>query len=147
MRTILTRAVIILALAVSVAAPAAALDLADTRLLTQPAVSRANLAFVYAGDIWMADLDGRNVRRLTSDAGLETSPAFSPDGTLVAFSGQYDGNTDVYVVAASGGPPTRLTWHPGTTSSRGSPRMAPACCSRRPVPSSPSATRNCSRCR
>ncbi len=113
MRTILTRAVISLALAVSVAAPAAALDLADTRLLTQPAVSRANLAFVYAGDIWMADLDGRNVRRLTSDAGLETSPAFSPDGTLVAFSGQYDGNTDVYVVAASGGPPTRLTWHPG----------------------------------
>ncbi len=58
----------------ALAAPAAALDISDTRMLTQPAVSRTQLAFVYAGDIWISDLDGRNVRRLTSDAGLETSP-------------------------------------------------------------------------
>jgi tricorn protease len=101
------------------AAPAAALDISDTRMLGQPALSRSHLAFVYAGDIWISDPDGRNVRRLTSDSGLETSPTFSPDGTLVAFSGQYDGNTDVYIVAAAGGTPTRLTWHPGADTVQG----------------------------
>ena len=112
MRTTLIR-LAFLAAAAAAAAPAAALDITDTRMLTQPAISRSHIAFVYAGDIWIVDLDGQSARRLTSDAGLETSPAFSPDGTLVAFSGQYDGNTDVYVVAVAGGPPTRLTWHPG----------------------------------
>lgn len=90
-----------------------AADIQDTRLLTQPAVSDRHIAFVYAGDLWICDLDGRNVRRLTSDQGTESNPAFSPDGTQVAFSAQYDGNTDVFVVPAAGGVPTRLTWHPG----------------------------------
>jgi len=94
------------------AAPLAAVDTFDTRMLTQPAVSAERIAFVYANDIWTADLEGRDVRRLTSDVGAETAPAFSPDGRLVAFSGQYDGNTDVYVVPAGGGVPKRLTWHP-----------------------------------
>ena len=88
-------------------------DVTDTRLLTQPAVSSSHLAFVYAADLWVCDLDGRNVRRLTSGDGFESMPAFSPDGSLVAFSAQYDGNTDVYVVSVSGGVPKRLTWHPG----------------------------------
>ena len=90
----------------------AAVDTLDTKMLTRPAVSAERIVFVYANDLWTADLEGRNVRRLTSDAGAESNPAFSPDGSLVAFSGQYDGNTDVYVVAAGGGVPKRLTWHP-----------------------------------
>jgi tricorn protease len=91
-----------------------AVDTADTKLLTQPAVSAERLVFVYANDLWTAGLDGRDVRRLTSSPGVESNPAFSPDGSLIAFSGQYDGNTDVFVVPASGGVPKRLTWHPAT---------------------------------
>jgi tricorn protease len=91
-------------------------DIHDTKLLSQPAISRDHIAFAYAGDIWVADLDGQNVRRLTSDIGVEANPAFSPDGKLLAFSGQYDGDADmdVYVVPVEGGVPKRLDWHPGT---------------------------------
>jgi tricorn protease len=85
----------------------------DTRFLHQPATSGTHIAFVYADDLWVARLDGSDVRRLTTDDGAESSPAFSPDGATIAFSGQYDGNTDVYTVPAAGGVPTRLTWHPG----------------------------------
>lgn len=88
-------------------------DINDTRLVTQPAISKTHIAFVYAGDLWAADLSGKNVRRLTADEGLQANPAFSPDGSLIAFTAQYDGNPDVYVVPTSGGVPTRLTWHPG----------------------------------
>jgi tricorn protease len=95
------------------ASSAGAIDIQDTRLLTQPAISDRHIAFIYAGDLWICELDGRNVRRLTSDQGLESNPVFSPDGALIAFSAQYDGNTDVFVIAADGGIPTRLTWHPG----------------------------------
>ncbi|MBM3306446.1 MAG: peptidase S41, partial [Candidatus Aminicenantes bacterium] len=91
----------------------AAVDTTDTKLLTQPAVSADRVAFVYANDLWTAGLDGRDVRRLTSDVGIESYPAFSPDGKWLAFSGQYDGNVDVFVVPAAGGVPLRLTWHPG----------------------------------
>jgi tricorn protease len=84
----------------------------DTRLLSQPAVSKTHIAFIYANDLWVADLDGKNVRRLTSDEGVESNPAFSPDGSLISFSAQYDGNTDVYIIPVTGGIPTRLTWHP-----------------------------------
>jgi tricorn protease len=90
-----------------------AVDVQDTKFLGQPAISRTHIAFVYANDLWVADPDGRNVRRLTSDLGVEGAPAFSPDGTWIAFSGQYDGNTDVYIVPTAGGIPRRLTWHPG----------------------------------
>ncbi len=89
------------------------MDIRDTRLLTQPAISRTHIAFHYANDLWVADLDGRNVRRLTSDLGLEANPVFSPDGSLLAFTAQYDGNYDVYTVPVAGGVPRRLTWHPG----------------------------------
>lgn len=88
-------------------------DINDTRLLAQPAIGKDHIAFIYAGDLWAADLNGKNVRRLTADEGLEANPAFSPDGSLIAFTGQYDGNLDVYVVPVTGGVPTRLTWHPG----------------------------------
>ncbi len=88
-------------------------DLVDTRMLAQPAISQEHIAFVYAGDLWAARLDGSDVRRLTTHKGAEGRPRFSPDGTLIAFSGQYDGNTDVFVVPVRGGVPKRLTWHPG----------------------------------
>jgi tricorn protease len=88
-------------------------DVRDTRMLTEPAVSATHIAFIYADDLWVCDLDGGNVRRLTSDEGVETNPAFSPDGKWIAFSAQYEGNTDVYIVSVEGGVPRRLTWHPG----------------------------------
>jgi tricorn protease len=91
----------------------ARVDTTDTRLLSQPAISATHVAFVYAGDLWSARVDGSDVRRLTSDEGVESFPAFSPDGSMIAFSAQYEGNTDVYTVPVGGGRPTRLTWHPG----------------------------------
>lgn len=95
----------------AVASPRAA-DVRDTRLLAQPAVSARHLAFVYAGDLWVADRDGDGVRRLTSGLGDESRPRFSPDGSLLAFSARYEGNTDVFTVPVEGGEPRRLTWHP-----------------------------------
>jgi len=89
-----------------------AIDINDTRLLTDPAVSKDHIAFAYANDLWVANLDGSNVRRLTSHPGLESGPRFSPDGSTIAFTGRYDGNVDVYVVPTAGGVPKRLTWHP-----------------------------------
>jgi tricorn protease len=94
-------------------------DLHDTRLLAQPAVSASHIAFVYADDLYVAGLDGRNVRRLTSDTGIEALPAFSPDGKTIAFTAEYDGNLDVYTIPVEGGPPSRLTWHPGPDLVRG----------------------------
>jgi tricorn protease len=81
-------------------------------LLRQPAVSRTQLVFLYAGDLWIADRDGGEARRLTTTVGEETHPSFSPDGKWIAFTGAYDGNEDVYVVSAAGGEPRRLTFHP-----------------------------------
>jgi tricorn protease len=67
----------------------------DTRLLAQPAVSATHVAFVYAGDLWSAAISGADVRRLTTSQGEISGPAFSPDGRSVAFSAEYEGNTDV----------------------------------------------------
>lgn len=85
---------------------------ADTRLMHTPAISNNHIAFVYAEDLWIADKDGNNPRRLTIDEGLESNPVFSPDGSMIAFSAEYDGNLDVFIVSAKGGVPKRLTWHP-----------------------------------
>lgn len=84
----------------------------DTRLLSKPAISKDKIAFIYAEDLWTANKDGSNPRRLTIDEGIETNPVFSPDGSQIAFNAEYDGNVDVYVVPAIGGIPERLTWHP-----------------------------------
>ena len=84
-----------------------------TRFLRQPSVGPDAIAFVHANDIWVVGRDGGQARRLTSDEGAETEPAFSRDGRWIAFTGEYGGNQDVYVVAAAGGQPKRLTWHPG----------------------------------
>ena len=81
-------------------------------LLQKPALSKSDIVFVYAGDLWSVPRAGGNAVRLTSGTGFETDPAFSPDGTRIAFTGEYDGNVDVFVIPASGGVPKRLTWHP-----------------------------------
>ena len=99
--------------ATATATATSAVDVSDTRLLSQPAVSDEHVVFAYAGDLWITSRDGGSSRRLTSHPGNETSPRFSPDGSLVAFSGEYDGNVDVFVIPAAGGEPKRLTWHPG----------------------------------
>ena len=95
------------------------IDPVDTRLLSQPAISNSHICFMYAEDLWVANRDGSNPRRLTVDEGTESNPVFSPDGKWIAFTGEYDGNTDVFIVAAEGGIPKRLTWHPSPDLVRG----------------------------
>ena len=85
----------------------------DARMFRYPDVSEEMITFVYAGDIWVVDKRGGAARRLSSPPGEESFPRFSPDGSMIAFSGNYDGNTDVYVVPAQGGDTLRITHHPG----------------------------------
>ena len=83
-----------------------------TQLLRQPTVSDQLIVFVYANDLWVVNRNGGDAKRLTSAIGAETFPHFSPDGKQIAFTGQYDGNTDVFIIPVEGGEPKRLTWHP-----------------------------------
>jgi tricorn protease len=85
----------------------------EPSLLQKPTLSRTQVVFVYAGDLWIVSRDGGTATRLTTGAGVETDPKFSPDGFSIAFTGEYDGNVDIYVVPATGGVPRRLTYHPG----------------------------------
>src|SRR5215471_2070462 len=82
-------------------------------LLRSPSVSGTQIVFAYAGSLWITGREGGDARRLTT-GGHESDPVFSPDGSLIAFTGHYDGNRDVYVVPAAGGTPRRLTYHPGS---------------------------------
>ena len=97
-------------LALAAAAPLAAQ--VDARMLRQPDISATQIAFVYAGDIWVAPKTGGVAQRLSSPRGEESFPRFSPDGSRIAFTANYDGNEDVYVVPATGGTPARVTHHP-----------------------------------
>jgi len=83
----------------------------DTRLLRFPDVSKAEIVFAYGGDLWIAGRDGGEARRLTALAGQELYPKFSPDGTQIAFSAEFAGTRQVYVMPAAGGPPRQLTWY------------------------------------
>jgi tricorn protease len=100
------------------AAPVSALE-EGTGLLRDPDISAEHIVFVYANDLWVVGHAGGEARRLTSSDMVETSPRLSPDGRWVAFTGQYDGNTDVYVVPIEGGEPRRLTFHPGADQVQG----------------------------
>jgi tricorn protease len=93
--------------------PARAGEPAGPLLVQKPTLSKTHIVFAYAGDLWIVPRTGGEAKRLTSGAGVETDPAFSPDGKFVAFTGQYDGNDDVFVVPTEGGTPRRLTYHPG----------------------------------
>jgi tricorn protease len=81
-------------------------------LLRHPTISRTRIVFSYANDLWSVAREGGEAVRLTTGVGAETDPVFSPDGSQIAFTGEYDGNIDVFVVPAAGGTPRRLTWHP-----------------------------------
>ena len=105
-------AALVVFMSVAAAAAPAAVHAQGTRFLRQPDVSSSHIVFVHANDLWIVGREGGNAVRLTSSEGAETDPAFSADGRWIAFSGQYGGNTDVYVVPAAGGQPERLTWHP-----------------------------------
>jgi tricorn protease len=94
-------------------APAAALGQGPPLLLQKPTVNKTHIVFAFADDLWIVPREGGDAQRLTTGPGVETDPMFSPDGQWVAFTGEYEGNTDVYVIPASGGEPRRLTYHPG----------------------------------
>ncbi|MEQ8477905.1 PDZ domain-containing protein [Fulvivirga sp.] len=83
-----------------------------TMLLRQPTLSSTDVVFVYANDLWKAPVGGGNAVRLTSNEGYESLPHFSNDEKWIAFTAEYDGNTDVYIIPAAGGSPKRLTYHP-----------------------------------
>jgi tricorn protease len=82
-------------------------------LLRNPSLSKTQIVFEYANELWIVPRAGGSAIRLTSGPGRRTGAHFSPDGTQIAFTGEYDGNIDVYVIPASGGVPKRLTFHPG----------------------------------
>ncbi len=91
----------------------------QTKLLRNPDISFQNIVFEYAGDIWIANLDGSDPRRLTISEGRERHPYFSNDGRHICFTAEYDGNTDVYMLPIEGGNPRRMTWHPSPDHARG----------------------------
>jgi tricorn protease len=83
----------------------------DARLLRFPDINNNLIAFVYAGDIWTVSSNGGEARRLTSHEGLELFPKISPDGQWIAFSGEYSGSRQVFVIPSNGGVPRQLTWY------------------------------------
>jgi tricorn protease len=92
-------------------APAAAT--AAPLLLRYPALSQDKIAFRYADDIWTVSRNGGEAERLTSNGQVSAGPYFSPDGAWIAYSAHLNGNTDAYIIPATGGVPRRITWHPG----------------------------------
>lgn len=85
---------------------------AQTKLLRFPDIHGDQVVFSYAGDLWIAPAAGGDARRLTAHPGQELFAKFSPDGRWIAFTGQVDGDEQVYVMPAAGGPPKQLTWYP-----------------------------------
>jgi tricorn protease len=104
-------AVIVLCLCLAAATASAEVD---ARMLRYPDVSETHIAFVYAGDIWLVEKGGGTAHRLSSPPGEERFPRFSPDGSQLAFTANYDGNSEVYVIPTMGGAPVRVTYHPDT---------------------------------
>jgi tricorn protease len=81
------------------------------RFLRTPHMAHGMITFAYGADIWVANADGTNARRLTAHVARETNPRFSPDGQWIAFSSNRTGNYDVFIVPVTGGEPRQLTWH------------------------------------
>ncbi len=104
------------ALILCLALPAPAADARAPWLFQKPTLSKTHIVFVFAGDLWSVPREGGVAVRLTSSPGSESNPVFSPDGSKIAFTGEYDGNIDAFVIPASGGVPKRLTWHPAADS-------------------------------
>ena len=91
-------------------------DMTEGRLMRFPDVYKDKLVFSYGGDLWFGSASGGVARRITSHPGLELFPKFSPDGNWIAFTGQYDGNFNVYVIPSEGGEPKQLTFLPDVAS-------------------------------
>jgi tricorn protease len=106
-RLICKLSVLLLTLSVSYKA----LSIDDVRLLRFPDINKNLVAFVYAGDIWTVNSTGGEARRLTSHQGLELFPKISPDGQWIAFSGEYTGSRQIFVIPSNGGVPRQLTWY------------------------------------
>ena len=83
----------------------------DAGLFRFPDVSQTQIVFTYANDLWVIPKEGGTAIKLSSPAGVESYPKFSPDGKSIAFSGNYDGNNDAYTIPVNGGVPVRLTSH------------------------------------
>jgi tricorn protease len=98
-------------------------EMPEGRLMRFADIYKDKIVFSYAGDLWLVSSSGGEARRLTTDPGLELFPKFSPDGKWIAFTGQYDGNFNVYVMPAEGGEPKQLTFEPDTEPT--SERMGP----------------------
>ena len=98
---------------------------AEARLLRFPATNGHEVVFTYAGDLFTAPLAGGQARRLTSHIGYEMFARYSPDGTMIAFTGEYDGNREVYLIPAEGGEPVRLTYTPTNGRDNLGDRMGP----------------------
>ncbi|WP_422105345.1 S41 family peptidase [Winogradskyella sp.] len=90
-----------------------------TRLLRQPDISATHITFTYGSDVWIAELNSSEAKRLTSTAAVESNPNFSPDGNWIAFSSNRAGRNNVYVISKNGGEPKQLTWHPSGSTVRG----------------------------
>ncbi len=97
----------------------------EARLLRFPAIHGDKIAFGYAGDLYLVSAQGGVARKVTSDIGYEMFPRFSPDGKYIAFTGQYDGNTEVYLINSDGGVPQRLTYTATLNRDDVSDRMGP----------------------
>ena len=97
----------------------------EARLLRFPAVYQEQIVFSYAGNLYSVDSAGGLARKLTNHAGQEIFARFSPDGSQIAFTGQYDGNTEVYVMPSEGGIPRRLTFTATLDRDEVSDRMGP----------------------
>ena len=103
------RKTILLAM-VLLSAAASAAPVGEARLLRFPATNGRDIAFTYAGDLYTVPVTGGEARRLTSHVGFEIFARYSPDGSTIAFTGEYDGNREVYVIPAGGGEPRRVTY-------------------------------------
>ena len=106
--------VVLVVLACAGAGVALAQELQEGRLMRFPDVRGNKIAFVYGGDIWIASTSGGAARRITTHPGRELFPKISPDGKWIAFTGQYDGNFEVYVTSSEGGQPRQLTFYQGS---------------------------------
>lgn len=104
---------------------ASAFSIEETRLLRFPAVYGDTVVFCYAGDLYIVSINGGVATRMTSHEGYEMFPHFSPDGETIAFTAQYDGNTEVYTMPVSGGQPTRITYTATLSRDDISDRMGP----------------------
>ena len=94
----------------AVAIPTLLMAADEARLMRFPATNGSEIVFSYAGDLYKVPATGGEAQRLTSYVGYEMFPRFSPDGKTIAFTGQYDGNTEVYTMPSSGGEPLRITY-------------------------------------